>query len=308
MKKELIDVQLLIILDAIDRRGSFARAAEELERTTAALSYSITKAEDQLGLTLFQREGRRSVLTAAGELILTDGREILQHLRGLQDRAFERAQGWEPRIRIGLEATLDESPFYEALRDFCLNHPNIEIELVETVLNGGWEALSEGTIDLLVGVPGPIPPQHNFRCVALDELDMALVGTSASLRNLPAERGKTLHPSASLAQLDDVKRVILRDTVQLNIARQAGLADRRFDLLVQTRSQKKAAIVNGLGIGHLPRHEITHDLASGKLVELSSANGAKLSSYVAWQLNHAGKATQALAKLITNSYEAQKTK
>jgi DNA-binding transcriptional LysR family regulator len=307
MKRELIDVQLLIILDAIDRRGSFARAAEELERTTAALSYSIAKAEDQLGLTLFQREGRRSVLTAAGELMLTDGREILQHLKGLQDRAFERAQGWEPRVRIGLEATVDESPFYCALKDFGLSHPNIEMELVETVLNGGWEALSEGTIDLLVGVPGPIPPQNNFRCVALNSLDMALVGTSELLRTGPSDSRAQLNYSECPAELDDLKRVILRDTAQLHVPRQAGLSDRRFDIHVQTRSQKKAAIVNGLGIGHLPRHEIMGELATEKLVELSLTPRATLTSYIAWQLNHAGKASQALAKIIASTYQAQQS-
>ncbi|RMA82436.1 LysR family transcriptional regulator [Umboniibacter marinipuniceus] len=307
MKKQLLDTQLLMILDAIDRRGSFARAAEELERTTAALSYSISKAEEQLGLTLFQRQGRRSVLTAAGELILHDGREILQHLSGLQDRAFERAQGWEPRIRIGLEATVNDIPFYQALSVFCRSHPNIEIELIETVLNGGWEALSASSIDLLVGVPGPIPPQCNFRCVKLNSLDMALV---CAAKNLPTPVQTPHQMPADLTELghlDGVKRVILRDTVQQDLARQAGLADRRYDLYVQTRSQKKAAILSGLGIGHLPRHEITHELSTGALVELARPLSTNLMNYVAWQLNHAGKATQTLAKLITEAYQATNT-
>ena len=61
-----INIEVLEILDAIDRRGSFAKAAEELNKATSALSYAITKLEDQLSLSVFQRQGRRSVLTPAG--------------------------------------------------------------------------------------------------------------------------------------------------------------------------------------------------------------------------------------------------
>ena len=73
-----ITIEVLEILDAIDRRGSFAKAAQELNKATSALSYATQKLEEQLDITLFQRQGRRSVLTPAGQLMLTEGRLILQ--------------------------------------------------------------------------------------------------------------------------------------------------------------------------------------------------------------------------------------
>ena len=48
-----ITLDALQAIDAIDRRGSFARAAEELDKATSALSYTIQKLEEQLGVTLF---------------------------------------------------------------------------------------------------------------------------------------------------------------------------------------------------------------------------------------------------------------
>ena len=65
----------LEIQDSIDRLGSFAKAAEELNKATSALSYGVQKLEDQLGLSIFVRQGRRSVLTPAGRPVhrVTDG-------------------------------------------------------------------------------------------------------------------------------------------------------------------------------------------------------------------------------------------
>ena len=72
-----ITMESLETLDAIERRGSFAKAAEELNKATSAVSYTVQKLEEQLDISLFQRQGRRSVLTPAGRLILVEGREIL---------------------------------------------------------------------------------------------------------------------------------------------------------------------------------------------------------------------------------------
>ena len=63
------------MLDAIDRKGSFAAAAAALYRVPSAVTYTVQKLEDDLGLPVFRREGRRSVLTPAGRVLL-DGVDI----------------------------------------------------------------------------------------------------------------------------------------------------------------------------------------------------------------------------------------
>ena len=110
-----ITLDALQALDAIDRRGSFAKAAEELNKATSALSYTVQKLEEQLGVTLFERQGRRSVLTPSGTLLLNEGRKILGATAFLADQVKELATGWEPRLRIGLESTLELKPFFQAL-------------------------------------------------------------------------------------------------------------------------------------------------------------------------------------------------
>ena len=108
MSSSPISQESFEILDAIDRRGSFAKAAEELDKATSAISYEVSKLEEQLGITIFERQGRRSVLTPAGRLLLQEGRVILAATARLADQARELANGWEPRICIGVEATLNQ--------------------------------------------------------------------------------------------------------------------------------------------------------------------------------------------------------
>ena len=175
MSSSAISLDALKILDAIDRRGSFARAAEELNKATSALSYGIQKLEDELGISIFVRQGRRSVLTPAGRLVLEDGRVILDAASRLAERAQELATGWESRLRVGVEAIVNHGVFFDALSSFQQAHPMVELKVTETVLNGGWEALEQHRLDLLVGSPGPVPAHKGFQAVSIGPADLVPV-------------------------------------------------------------------------------------------------------------------------------------
>ncbi|MGZ5048931.1 MAG: LysR family transcriptional regulator, partial [Usitatibacter sp.] len=73
-----LTLESLQVLDAIDRRGSFAGAAEDLHRVPSAITYSVRQLEDGLGIELFDRSGHRAVLTDAGRELLAEGRRLLQ--------------------------------------------------------------------------------------------------------------------------------------------------------------------------------------------------------------------------------------
>lgn len=298
MQKNPITLEVLEILDAIDRRGSFAKAAEELNKATSALSYATQKLEEQLGVSIFQRQGRRSVLTPSGRLILDDGRKILDASALLADRARELATGWEPRLRIALESTVNFSRFFEALSHFMADHPTLEIDICESVLSGGWEALERDKVDLVVGCPGPVPLQKGFRAVPINS--GGLVPVIAKQHPLSQLAGNT---EALCKALDKLRRVVSHDTATVDIARSAGLSDGKQQLYVQTIDQKLAAIVAGLGIGHLPMYRAQEYLDSGQLIELNIQSSSH-ENYIAWNTSNKGKALQALAKqLIEQSWQ-----
>lgn len=68
-----VNFDVLMILDALDRHGSFATAAESLYKTPAALSYMIQKLESDLNIVLLDRSGHRAKFTDTGRLMLEKG-------------------------------------------------------------------------------------------------------------------------------------------------------------------------------------------------------------------------------------------
>lgn len=65
-----LSLESLVVLDAIVSKGSFAAAAESLFRVPSAITYTVRKLEQDLGVTLFNRSGHRAQLTPAGAELL----------------------------------------------------------------------------------------------------------------------------------------------------------------------------------------------------------------------------------------------
>jgi DNA-binding transcriptional LysR family regulator len=281
-------------MDAIDRRGSFAKAADELNKATSALSYAVQKLEEQLDIALFQRQGRRSVLTPAGRLLLDEGRLILAASTRLARQAKEVATGWETRIRIALESVIAPQRFYAVLAGFLNEFPSIEIDISECVLNGGWDALEHDRVDLLVGCPGPVPTQKGFRTARMEEHEM--VPVIASVHTHAAIATDRVALGARMAQL---RRVVIHDTSQSGIPRSAGLSSGGPMLYVQNIDQKVWAILAGAGIGTLPRNRIQPYLQSGELVQLDIDTPAGHGQFLAWKSSNKGKGLHALVRMLS---------
>jgi len=294
MRANPITIEALEILDAIDRRGSFAKAAEELNKATSALSYGVQKLEEQLGITVFQRQGRRSVLTPAGHLILDEGRIIINATALLAEKAKEVATGWEPRLRIAVESTLNYRLFFQVLAEFMNDHEGLEVDVCESVLSGGWDALEQDRVDLIIGSPGPVPLQKGYRAISIDQSDMVPVIAAHHPQARLANNSEVLK-----AALPNIRRVVTHDTSTINIARSTGLSMGKQILYVQTADQKIEAILAGLGIGNLPRQRIQGFLDSESLIELDVGT-SNLENFIAWKISNKGKALHALAQRLAS--------
>jgi DNA-binding transcriptional LysR family regulator len=300
MARNPISIEVLETLDAIERRGSFAKAAEELNKATSAVSYAVQKLEEQLDIPLFQRLGRRSVLTPAGRLILVEGRDILNTTRRLADKAKEVATGWEPRISIGIESLQSYPEFFEVINDFLQTFPTVEIDISECVLNGGWEALEQGRVDLLIGSSGPVPSQKGYRSVAIDRVELVpVIAASHSLVDLAFTRKLDQKQNID-SVMGQLRRIVTHDTSHSGITRSEGLSSDGQMFYVQNTDQKMHAILAGIGIGHLPRHRIQNYLDQGVLLPLDIEQKNNEKSFLAWKISNKGKGLRAITdKLIS---------
>lgn len=277
-----ITLDALRTLDAIARRHSFAAAAEELYRVPSAVSYTISKLEEDLGVALFDRSRRKAELTAVGRLVLEQGRQILTATEALTAQARQAADGWELKLRICIDSVLRCDAVYALIEDFQRIQPKIEIQLSEEVLGGSWDALNDGRCDLVIGAEGA-PPAQGF---GLHSLGQVIFEFAVAADHPLTERPMPLPASA----IQDYPTVIVADSSRHLSVRSSGLLDGRSRIIVPSIEHKIEAQCKGLGVGFLPRHRIKRVLAKGDLVVLRlDVPRPPVEISVAWSRSTTGK-------------------
>lgn len=139
---------------AVAEEGHFGRAAERLHVSQPALSQQVRSLEDELGVTLFDRAGRRHSLSAAGRELLRDARAVLALGQRAGERARQAADGAVGRLSIGYTSDYNEGPLPAALARFHAAHPQVA---VESRLGTSLE-LAEAVRDRLLDVAFLVPP------------------------------------------------------------------------------------------------------------------------------------------------------
>ncbi|MFT6958404.1 MAG: DNA-binding transcriptional LysR family regulator [Halieaceae bacterium] len=113
-----LTLDALTVLDAIERKGSFAGAAEVLFRVPSTVTYTVQKLEDDLGFAIFKRVGRRSVLTPARQVLLEQGRQLLVAAQDVVASAHQVSNGWEAELNIAIDTVWDMQNIYPLLAEF----------------------------------------------------------------------------------------------------------------------------------------------------------------------------------------------
>lgn len=281
-----LSLDTLEVLDAIDRRGSFAAAAEELHRVPSAITYSVQQAEEALDVLLFDRRGHRAKLTAAGRELLREGRELLRIAADLECRVRQVAKGWEAELRIAVSTVLGAEKLTGLLAAFYEANTGTRVRLLHEVLGGTWDALASGRADLAIGASGDAPAGGAYTVRPLGTIEMVLV--AAPFHPLAREPGPVTE-----AMLLRHRAVAIADTSRQLPPRTVGLLSGQDTLTVGTMEAKVAAHVAGLGVGYLPRWLAEREAFARRLVILEAeAVRPPAEIVVAWRPASAGKATR----------------
>jgi len=291
-----ITIEALLVLDAIESRGSFASAAEQLNRVPSALSYTVQKLEEQLKVTIFERQGRRSVLTPAGKHLLAEGRKVLVAMNTLSEQTQTIANGWETRIRIACDSISDITPVFIVVRQFLVEHQNIEIDVQEEVMNGSWEALIEDSVDLVIGAPAPVPIQKGIRSIKIGKVHQVLVVHKAH------ELAKSTAP-VSQRTLSKFRTVVVHDSARDEIPRTVNIIEGSRHFYVTSVTQKIVAIATGIGIGYLPIGLIQNRIDIGELMVIELVDKLPPQDlFMAWKITNQGKGLLKLINLLQSYF------
>lgn len=291
-----ISIEALLVLDAIEYRGSYAAAAEQLNKVPSALSYIVQKLEEQLNVTIFIRQGRRAVLTPAGKHLLVEGRKVLNAINALSEQTQTIANGWEPKIRIACDSIIDIKQTFHAIQQFLVEHKSVEIDVQEEVMNGTWEALIEDRVDLVIGAPSPIPNQKGIRAVKIKELVSALVVSTSHELSIQLSRSKE---PFEVSELIKYRSIIVHDTAKHEVPWTINLIEGSQHFYVSTIAHKLTAILAGIGIGHLPKCMVQPYIESGELQIIELADKpAPQDLFMAWKITNKGKGLHKLKDIL----------
>lgn len=134
---------------AVASGGGYSRAAEAVHRTQPAVTASVKSLERELGVKLFERRGRRAVLTPAGEAMVAEAGPALTQWEGLGDRLKERLSGETQgvlRIGAGEAAVIYLLP--AILKSFQRKHSKVRIVLHHQRADETLRMLKSGELDL----------------------------------------------------------------------------------------------------------------------------------------------------------------
>lgn len=137
---------------AVAEHGSFSKAASALYVSQPAVSKNISTLETELGVTLFDRQGKLVVLTRAGEILLSFLNEYHREFDSMLDKIRNLDRGvTSGTIRIGCGLTWNAAHFYTRLsRHFAIHFPGIQLEVEGLEPDAFMSALRRKEVDAIV--------------------------------------------------------------------------------------------------------------------------------------------------------------
>jgi DNA-binding transcriptional LysR family regulator len=267
--------QLRVFLAAA-RHMNFSRAAEELHLTQPAVSTQIKELAQDAGLPLFERIGRRTYLTPAGEEMLACARAIVQRLREAEDSLGRLKGVTGGRLNVAVISAGDYF-FPRLLAAFGAQHPGVAFNLTVHNREALLRQLAENLTDLAIMVRPPRDMDivatafapHPYVIVAAPDHPLA------GARQIPRaalNRERFVVREQGSDTWNSMREVFGRQFPRLNIAMQ-----------IQSTETIKQAVVAGFGIAFLSAHTIALDLLAGQLVVLDVQD---FPAMLSWYLVH----------------------
>ena len=153
--------------------GTVSKAAQQLRTAQPALSRQINDLERELGLELFDRVGRRLVLTSDGEQLLETCRELLSCAAAIDERATTLKRGDFGTLKVAASPQHIESVLAYFLHDFARRFPDVQVKIIEAPGIETLTMLERGDIHLGQNLASSLPQgEQRFDYLTLGYVDV----------------------------------------------------------------------------------------------------------------------------------------
>lgn len=244
------------ILQSVVHLGSFALAAEKLNRSQSTISYAMARLQDRLGVRLFELKGRKAHLTETGRALLADAEPLLSGFGQLEHRAHSLVSGGESEIRLSVDSLYPNEKLFAALSEFTRRFPYVHPRLRQaTFLSSATELMTHDADLCITG----LATSEYFVQPVLEVRMQAVARVDHPLRN----QARRLSRYDLIAHLV----VIMEGIASGELRRQPRVPSQRF-LSVNTIEAAIEAVRSGLCFGWLPLYRIQSFIDSGELAPL----------------------------------------
>lgn len=251
--------QLRIFL-AVARLRSFTQAADGLHLSQPDVSLHIRELEEEIGLKLFDRLGKRIHLTQAGEVLKEHANRIFAQLRETEQALAELKGLMRGSLLIGASTTIGMYLLPQALSEFRRRFPGIYVNM-KIANTQEIERLVLG-MEVDVGFTGGVlTPSKELKVETYLEDELVLI---LSPRHLLARKRKI-----SLADLKEETFVLREPGSATRQVFEKALREQKMALKIgmelDSTEAIKWAVAEGLGISVVSKHAVTKEAKTGLL-------------------------------------------
>jgi DNA-binding transcriptional LysR family regulator len=279
---------------AVAEEGSFTRGAQRARIVQSAASAAVARLEQEFGVKLFIRTGRRITLTEAGRSLLTHARRMLAGAQAAREQLGALAQGITGSIVVGTLLSTGTVDLTAALCAFRTRHPAVSVRLRHSLGHSADHliAVRDGSADLALVIIPPRPPD-GVRIEPIGSLRLALACSPD--HRLARRRQVRYRDLAGETFIDFPQGWGNRDAVD-EIFRTTGV-QRTVAIEVTDMASALELAAGGLGVAFVPEAVLDgrHDVATVELAHPRKHSPIGLASARRLPLS---AAAQALRRLL----------
>ncbi|MGC5702476.1 LysR family transcriptional regulator [Pseudomonas sp. NFXW11] len=187
------------------RQGGFTQAAKTLHISQSAVSKQVAQLEQSLGTPLLERQGSHIHLTAAGQVVLQRGEDMLRLRNELQSELDDLSHLARGELRLGLPLLGSDALFASRFAEYRRRYPNIQVQLLEGGSLNVEQAVRNGELEL-GGSLTPKDPAFAYQPFCDEPLDALL----------PADHPLAMNAQVRLEELADTPFLLYQRSFVLN--------------------------------------------------------------------------------------------
>ena len=163
-------LQQIMYFQRVARSGSFTKAARACFVSQTAISRQISALEEELHVTLLERDTAHVKLTLAGEYFFQQVNELTARLEEVVTRTQTIAQEQQTHLTLGIPTILEQHAISQLLRQYHSLHPEVQLSTVADSRQQLVSQLVDRKIDLLVAMDFDLPDLEGLDSIILQQV------------------------------------------------------------------------------------------------------------------------------------------